>query len=251
MRKPLIAGNWKMHGSSEFVVEFATGLLAAPWPEGIDVLLLPPAPYLRELAAALSPRPVELGVQNVHSEPSGAFTGELAAEMARDLGAGWALAGHSERRTLFGETDQQVANKVAAALRAGLTPMLCVGETLEERDAGSATAVVRRQIGAVADEIGAEALARAALAYEPVWAIGTGRTATPEQAQEMHAVIRQRLGELCGREAAESARVLYGGSVKPDNAAALLAQPDIDGALVGGASLDAEGFARIMAAGAP
>jgi len=250
MRKPLIAGNWKMHGSMAFVAEFATALRNnETLPGDVDLLLFPPAPYLAPLAQALAGVPVGLGVQNIHREANGAFTGEIAAEMARDIGARWTLAGHSERRSLFSESDEVVAGKVAAAVRAGLVPVLCVGETLAERDAGSAEAVVARQVRAVSEVAGVEALAAATLAYEPVWAIGTGRTASPGQAQEMHALIRGLVAELCGKKVADGTRILYGGSVKPDNADALLAQPDIDGALVGGASLEAAGFVRIAAAG--
>jgi len=251
MRRPLIAGNWKMHGSRAFAAEFAGRLREAGAIDGADLLLLPPAPYVRQLAEALANGAVGIGVQNVHSEQSGAFTGELSAEMARDLGATWCLAGHSERRTLFGETDEMTGRKVAAALRAGLAPLVCVGESLDEREAGSAEAVVRRQIRAVADVAGVAALAAVTLAYEPVWAIGTGRTATPEQAGEMHALIRRHVAELCGENAGDRVRILYGGSVKPDNAVALLAQSDIDGVLVGGASLDAGNFVRIARAATP
>jgi triosephosphate isomerase (TIM) len=251
MRRPLIAGNWKMHGSRAFAAEFAGKLRQAGSMGDLDVLLFPPAPYVRDLAEALQGSGVEIGAQNVHSEQSGAYTGELSAEMARDLGATWSLVGHSERRTLFAETDEMTGRKVAAALRAGLAPLLCVGESLDEREAGSAEAVVRRQIRAVAEVAGVPALAAATLAYEPVWAIGTGRTATPEQAGEMHALIRRQIAELCGDEAGDQVRILYGGSVKPDNAAALLAQADIDGVLVGGASLEAATFVRIARAGAP
>lgn len=251
MRRPLIAGNWKMHGSTAFVAEFARELVAAGQVPEVQMVLLPPAPFIRDLAQALAGYPVELGVQNVHDEPSGAYTGELSAEMARDLGALWCLAGHSERRSLFGESDELAGRKVNAARRAGLAPLLCVGESLEEREAGSAEAVVRRQTRAAARVTGTAVLAETTLAYEPVWAIGTGRTATPAQAQEMHALIRRQLAELCGEDAAKHARILYGGSVKPDNAAALLGQPDIDGVLVGGASLDAAGFVRIARMGAP
>ena len=248
MRKPLIAANWKMHGDAAFAAAYAETLAAAPRPPGVELLLLPPAPYVAALASALRGAGIALGVQNVHPEPQGAFTGELAAEMARDLGANWILAGHSERRALFGETDEVVAAKVRAALRAGLKPLLCVGETLAEREAGSAEAVVTRQIRTVAEIAGADALAAATIAYEPVWAIGTGRTASPEQAQQMHRMVRDCLAELCGAEAAREMRILYGGSVKPDNAAALLAREDIDGALVGGASLVATDFLKIAAA---
>jgi triosephosphate isomerase (TIM) len=251
MRTPLIAGNWKMHGNSAFIAEFAGKLRRSAPIDGVQLLLLPPAPYVRELAAALAESAVEIGVQNVHSETEGAFTGEISAEMARDLGATWCLAGHSERRSLFGENDMVAGEKVAAALRAGLVPLLCVGESLEEREAGSAEAVVRRQMRSAAAVAGAGALAETTLAYEPVWAIGTGRTATPAQAQEMHAIIRRQLAELCGDDAANRARILYGGSVKPDNAAALLGEADIDGVLVGGASLDAGNFVHIARAAAP
>ena len=247
MRKPLIAANWKMHGDSAFVAEYAAALGDASLPAGADLLVLPPAPYVRELIGALGSAAVQVGVQNVHTEPSGAFTGELAAEMARDLGARCTLVGHSERRALFGETDEVVAHKVRAALRAGLTPVLCIGETLAERESGSAQAVVARQITAVAQTAGADALGDCVLAYEPVWAIGTGRTATPEQAQDMHTTVRACVADLCGEGRAAGCRILYGGSVKPDNAAALLSQRDIDGALVGGASLVAADFLRIAA----
>ncbi|MEQ8484804.1 MAG: triose-phosphate isomerase [Pseudomonadales bacterium] len=249
MRQTLIAGNWKMHGSRHFVADYAARLGAERLPQGVALLLLPPAPYLAALARALAPLAVALGVQNVHAEPEGAFTGELAAEMAADIGATWALAGHSERRAQCGETDALVAAKVAAARRAGLMPILCVGETLAERDAGSAEAVVSRQLEAVVRALGADVLAGLVIAYEPVWAIGTGRTATPAQAGDMHGHIRDRVGALAGRPVANAVQILYGGSVKPDNAAALLAHPDIDGALVGGASLDPGAFARIAAAG--
>jgi triosephosphate isomerase (TIM) len=246
MRKPLIAGNWKMHGSSAFVAEYAAALALPSVPA--QVVLLPPAPYLRELAAAVTPGTVELGVQNVHDQPSGAYTGELSADMARDLGATWTLIGHSERRAFCGETDEIIAAKLLAAQRAGLAVVLCVGETLAERDAGSAEAVVQRQIQTVVDVAGAAALHAVTIAYEPVWAIGTGRTATPEQAQRMHATVREHLAASCGGDVAAQMRILYGGSVKPDNAGILLAEKDIDGALVGGASLDAASFADIVAA---
>lgn len=249
MRTPLIAGNWKMYGSSAFVAEYAAALGAAPLPAGVDVLLLPPTPYLRALADALGDS-VSYGVQNVHDAVEGAYTGEFAAEMARDIGAVWTLVGHSERRAQSGETDERVAAKLAAALRAGLRPIVCVGETEAERDAGSARAVVDRQLAAAASACGGD-LAALTVAYEPVWAIGTGRTASPEQAQQMHAAIRSRLADLGGAQAAAAVRILYGGSVKPDNAAALLGEADIDGALVGGASLAADSFAAIVAAAEP
>jgi triosephosphate isomerase (TIM) len=248
MRQSLIAGNWKMHGSREFVADYAVRLRQAGLPDGAELLLLPPMPYLTVLREVLGALPVALGVQNVHAQPAGAHTGELSAEMAFDLGAQWTLAGHSERRLNCGEDDRDAAAKVAAALRAGLTPILCVGETLAEREAGSARAVVTRQLDAVVAERGAALLQRMVLAYEPVWAIGTGRTATAEQAGEMHGYLRERAAEIAGAEVADRLRILYGGSVKPENAAALLAHPHIDGALVGGASLQAEDFAAIARA---
>lgn len=248
MRQPLIAGNWKMHGSRDFVAAYAAHLEDAHLPAAVELLLLPPAGYLGALRRHLDGLPVAVGVQNVHAEREGAYTGETAAEMAADLGAAWALAGHSERRLLFGETDADVAAKVAAIVRAGMRPVLCVGETLPEREAGSARAVVARQLDAVVRHLGGGAFAGVTVAYEPVWAIGTGRTATPEQAGEMHAYIRGRLAESLGMEVAEATRILYGGSVKPDNAAPLLAHPHIDGALVGGASLDAASWLAIAAA---
>jgi triosephosphate isomerase (TIM) len=248
MRKPLLAANWKMHGDAAFAAAYAETLTSSPLPPGVQLLVLPPTPYVSVLARSVDRERVQIGVQNVHPEPQGAFTGELAAEMARDIGAAWALVGHSERRALFGDTDEVVARKVQAALRANLTPLLCVGETLAERDAGSAEAVVARQIRTVADVAGRDALAAVTVAYEPVWAIGTGRTATPGQAEDMHRTVRAEIAGVCGEDVARGMRILYGGSVKPDNAGALLARADIDGALVGGAALVAADFLRIAAA---
>lgn len=235
-----------MNGSRAFLAEYFAALEAG-WaaPRRTTVLVFPPAvllPAAVEPAAALE---VELGVQTVHAEASGAFTGELAAEMAVDVGARWTLAGHSERRQLCGESDADVALRVAAALRAGLRPMLCVGETLAERRAGQAQAVVLRQLETVLELVGPE-LAVGGIAYEPVWAIGTGETASPEDAQAMHGAIREALAAR-GRQLS-GMPILYGGSVKPENAAALFAEKDIDGALVGGASLDPAAFLSIIAA---
>ena len=241
----LVVANWKMHGSAPFVDDYAAGWQAPP-PQ-VDAVLCPPFAYLPRLAAALDGRRVRFGVQNVAAQPAGAFTGEHAAPMAHDLGAEFAIVGHSERRALFAESDAVVAAKFAAARDAGLVPILCVGETLAERRAGRARDVVLRQFDAVVDHCGASALADAVLAYEPVWAIGSGETASPAQAQEMHAVLRQRVAEVLG-DAAASVRILYGGSVNAVNAGALLAAPDVDGALVGGASLDAAEFAAICCA---
>ena len=236
MRRPIVAGNWKMHGSRALLDAFAEQPLSGAFDAGAEILVFPPAVYLAEAVARL--RGVGVGIQDVHREAAGAYTGEVAAEMAAELGASHALVGHSERRQLFGEDNRTVAGKYAAARRAGLIPILCVGETLDERRAGREKAVVLAQL----DAVFAAAPARNALvAYEPVWAIGTGETATPEQAQAMHAAIREALGD-------PSLRVLYGGSVKPDNAAALFREDDIDGGLVGGAALEPGGFRRIVAA---
>ena len=237
-RRPLLVANWKAHGSKDFVDDYCARL---ELPTNADVVICPPWAYLARVAAALSHRGVHFGVQSTGIEPEGAFTGEHAAEMARDLGAEFAIVGHSERRRLFGEADAVVvARKFQAAQRASLTPILCVGEAHEARLRGEAEAVVRAQLEVVEALCGWSALDGAVIAYEPVWAIGTGQTATPEQAQEMHQLIRS-----CLPVAASAVRVLYGGSVNPDNAAEILAQDDVDGALVGGASLDAGAFSAI------
>ncbi|MCE2398632.1 MAG: triose-phosphate isomerase [Gemmatimonadetes bacterium] len=236
----VIAGNWKMHHGPSAAVEFFSRFRPAVREGSVRIALFTPALSLasaRRAAAAA----IEIGAQHIHWERSGAFTGELSAEMASEVDATLALIGHSERRHLFGETDAEVARKVRAAIRAELTPVVCVGELLEERTAGRLDEVLARQVGAVA-----EALATARdfmVAYEPVWAIGTGETATPEDATAAHRLVRSALGELGG------APVLYGGSVNPANAAALLSAPDVDGVLVGGASLDPIGFGRIVEAG--
>ena len=241
-RRPFVAANWKMHGTASFIAAHLEDWRRAG-PDGVvDVVICPPFAYLDRVAAALAGHGVQFGVQTVHAEPEGAYTGEHAAEMARDLGATYAIVGHSERRRLFAETDAIVAAKFAAAKRAGLVPILCVGETLAERRAGQAEATVLAQLDGVLGHPGALAGdAGFVVAYEPVWAIGTGETATPTQAQQMHGTIRARLGDAF----AQSVRVVYGGSVNVDNAEALFAQPDIDGGLVGGASLDAVAFAEI------
>lgn len=239
-----------MHGDAAFVAAFAMALRKARLAHDVEVLLFPPAPYLHLLREALADAAVGVGAQNLHTEREGAFTGEVAAEMVRDLGCRWTLVGHSERRQLFGESDTLVARKFAAALRAGLRPVLCVGETLEQRSAGQAESVVGGQLEAVIETVGADGLAGGVIAYEPVWAIGTGETASPQQAQEMHRSIRERLAAL-SPELAAQVRILYGGSIKPDNAAALFGEADIDGGLVGGASLEVEDFLAIIAAAQP
>lgn len=236
-----------MNGTVQAVADYA-----AAWPDtppGIDIVFCPPWAYLDRLASALHGRGVRFGVQTTAVESAGAFTGEHAAEMARNLGAEFAIVGHSERRRLYAETDAVVVAKFLAARRAGLTPIVCVGETQEERRAGNAAGVVLAQLDAIDDGAGPSAWKDVVIAYEPVWAIGTGETATPAQAQEMHAAIREYLARRSSA-LAEGTRILYGGSVKAANADDLFAQADIDGGLVGGASLDAGQFAGICRAGA-
>lgn len=252
MRIPLVAGNWKMHKTLRESAALAAAVARAGAVTGVEIVLAPTAPALAAVATAVAGHRIGVAAQNVHWEREGAFTGEISAPMIRDTGASWVIIGHSERRQLFGETDETVARKVRAALTALLTPIVCIGETLAERDAGNTLAVLDRQVRRGLDDVTGSELAGLVIAYEPVWAIGTGRTATPAQAQQAHAHIRQRLTQWFGAEASAACRLLYGGSVKPDNAQALLAQPDIDGALVGGASLDLDAFMAIVsAAGRP
>ena len=247
MPQPLIAGNWKMFKSVRESVTFVTGLRERVRDiTGVDIVVAPTAPALHAVAAALDGSAIGVAAQNMHWEREGAFTGEVSAWMVREAGAGWVIIGHSERRTLFGETDESVNRKVHAALTATLIPIVCIGETLQEREANQTLQVLDRQIKAGLDGVTGGALAAMVVAYEPVWAIGTGRTATPEQAQDAHAHIRARLTQWFGPDAASRCRVLYGGSVKADNTAALMAKPDVDGALVGGASLDADSFVKII-----
>jgi triosephosphate isomerase len=248
MRQPLVAGNWKMQGSRAENAALVRTLLDLVRPEsGTEVLVCPPFVYLWDVGRLLKDSDVVLGAQSVCAEPQGAFTGEVSAAMLKDVGCRYVLVGHSERRQLYGEDDALVARKFIAAQSQGLLPVLCVGETLEEREADRTTEVVARQLDAVLAVSGAGSFARAVIAYEPVWAIGTGRTASPEQAQQVHAMIRAR---IAARDATigGSVRILYGGSVKASNARELFAMPDIDGGLVGGASLKADEFARICAA---
>jgi triosephosphate isomerase len=250
MRARLVAGNWKMHGSRstnrallDAIVKGMNGI------SGVECAVCVPFPYLAETAAQIARTPVALGAQNLSEHAEGAYTGEVSAAMLAEFDCRYVIVGHSERRHQYGETDAQVAGKFAAAQAAGLTPILCVGETLAERDASRTEAVVARQLDAVLDEAGAAAFARAVLAYEPVWAIGTGRNATPEQAQEVHGFLRARLAQR-DKSVAEGLRVLYGGSMKPSNAAAIVAMRDVDGGLVGGASRVAEDFLAILRAAA-
>lgn len=248
-RRPFIAGNWKMNAGGPEAGALAAGVArAAREADRVDVLVAPPFTALAAVAQVLDEQAsrVWVGAQNMSDQASGAFTGEISGAMLRDAGATWVILGHSERRQLFGETDEVVARKTATAMTTGPRPIVCVGETLAEREAGTTLSVVERQVRAVV-----ELLARqpgfGAIAYEPVWAIGTGKVARPEDAQEVHASIRALLAKASPALAAQT-RVLYGGSVKADNAADLLSRPDVDGALVGGASLDAAGFGKIIEA---
>jgi triosephosphate isomerase len=246
MQRPVFAANWKMHHGPTAARAFVASFLARSTrrPDR-TVILFPPAVSVHPVVTARADRTdIKVGVQNIHSEEKGAFTGETSAPMARDAGAEFSLVGHSERRHVFGETDAETAQKCAVALANGLTPMLCVGETIEQREAGATIDVVIGQLRAGLAELDGRAVASVAVAYEPVWAIGTGRTATPADAAEVHAVIRRMLGEVAGRDGG-SIPILYGGSVNRQNAASLLAAREVDGLLVGGASLDPETWAAI------
>jgi triosephosphate isomerase len=247
MRKKLVAGNWKMHGS---LAENAA-LLAAIKPAlaGIEAAVCVPFPYLAQAQAALAGSSIAWGAQTLSEQAKGAFTGEVSASMLVDFGCKYVIVGHSERRSLYGESDELVASKYMAAQAAGLTPILCVGELLDERESGVTEAVVARQLDAVINAAGVASLARAVVAYEPVWAIGTGKTASPEQAQAVHAFIRGKIAAL-DSGVADQLVIQYGGSVKAANAAELMAQPDIDGGLIGGASLVADEFIAICRAAA-
>jgi triosephosphate isomerase len=246
MKQALIVGNWKMHGSRPANAELLAGILAAR-PFTVDVAVCVPFPYLFETAATLAASAVRWGAQDVSAHEQGAYTGEVSAAMLAECGCRYTLVGHSERRAYHRESDQLVADKAKALLARGVTPIVCVGETLAERDAGATETVVKRQLAAVIHTL-AHCAGEIVVAYEPVWAIGTGRTATPEQAQQVHAVLRTQLHAATGH--GERMKILYGGSVKPDNAATLLAQPDIDGGLIGGAALKAADFVAICRAAA-
>ena len=247
MRNTLIAGNWKMNLTGVQIEVLVKVISNQHWPVNVDVLLLPAFPYLAKVKALLHGSSLKLGAQNLCAQESGAYTGEVAAEMLRDVGCEYVLVGHSERRALFAESDKIVAEKFSRAVAGGLKPILCVGETLPERESGLAFSVIKRQLDVVIDKCGIDLFANAALAYEPVWAIGTGRTATPEQAQEVHAYLRSQIAKHSAKLAG-LIQILYGGSVKGANAKELLSRADIDGALVGGASLKAPDFQEIIAA---
>jgi len=247
MRTPVIAGNWKMHGARSEAVALAGALASSiGHVRGREVAIAPPFTALEPVRDAIAGTDIRLAAQNVFWEPKGPYTGEIAVSMLREARCTHVIIGHSERRQYFGETNETVNRRLRACLGGGLVPIVCVGETLEEREADATGAVIERQIETAFDGVDSERLAACVIAYEPVWAIGTGRTATPGQAQEVHHAIRRQLVGLGSATTAERVRILYGGSVKPENIDALMAEQDIDGALVGGASLDAAAFARIV-----
>lgn len=249
-RRPLIAGNWKMHKTVPETLAYIEAF--KPLVAGVDdrdIMLAPPFTALDAAQRALEGTNIALGAQNCHWEEEGAFTGEVSPRMLADLGVTYVIIGHSERRHIFGETDEMIRRKVEAALRHELVPILCIGERLEEREAGKTLSVLERQLKEGLKGLSASDLRDLVVAYEPVWAIGTGKTATPEQAEEAHAFCRKLLAGMFGEEFAERTRILYGGSVKPENVVGLMARPDIDGALVGGASLKPDVFARIVCFG--
>jgi triosephosphate isomerase len=249
MRQPLIAGNWKMNGSKASVRELLAGVVGgAAEIRASEIAVCPPFPFLQMVQEALAGSQVRLGAQNVSTEESGAFTGEVSASMLADFGCHYVICGHSERRALYGEDDATIARKLAAGHSKGVRPILCVGETLEDREGGNTESVIASQLDGIIAVGGIETFGVIEVAYEPVWAIGTGKTATPEQAQEVHAFIRARLAAHSAG-IADGVRILYGGSMKASNAAELLAQPDIDGGLIGGASLVADEFLAIALAG--
>jgi len=251
MRVPLMAANWKMHKTIGEALAFVEAFLPLVRDaEGVEIVVAPPFTGLDRVGTALGGSNVALGAQDVHAEARGAFTGEVAAGMLADVGCRYGIVGHSERRTLCHETDADVAAKAAALLAAGIRPIVCVGETLEEREADAAFSRVGDQISNSLSRVPVESAQEIVVAYEPIWAIGTGRTAQPGDAQEMHAFIRQTLSKQFG-DRAQQIRIQYGGSVKPQNVYELMAQPDVDGALVGGASLEAESFAAIVCFGPP
>jgi len=250
MRDLLVAGNWKMNGSSELNADLTDGILAGmPRSDSIKLLVCPPYPYLQAVAKKLAGTKLSLGAQNVSQHESGAHTGEISPGMLRDLSCEYVIVGHSERRAMMGESSEIVAAKFVAALGVGLKPILCVGETLAARESDRTEAVIDEQLNAVLDSAGVETFRTAVIAYEPVWAIGTGRTASPEQAQDVHRHIRAAVSSR-SEEIASGVQILYGGSVKGENAAGLFTMPDIDGGLIGGASLKADDFLAIAAAAA-
>ncbi len=248
MRRPFIAGNWKMNLERATAVELATELAEkAADTDGVDLAVCPASVHLDAVAAAVKGTKVALGAQNMYHEPKGAYTGEISAAMLCDIGCTYVILGHSERRHVLGETDEEINKKVHAALEAGLLPIVCVGELLEEREAGKTMDVIRQQFGSSLAGVSTDQMSKIVVAYEPVWAIGTGKVATTDQAEEVHLDLRKIMQDRYNEEVAQSVRIQYGGSVKPDNAADLLGQPNIDGALVGGAALKADSLMGIVA----
>jgi triosephosphate isomerase len=248
VRKPFVAGNWKMNLNKANSVALASQLSDIDVGETVDVAICPPSVYLDCVSTALGDGQVRLGAQDVYYQEKGAFTGEISPAMLADVGCRYAILGHSERRHVIGETDELINKKVHAALAGGLIPIVCVGELLEQREAGQTMDVIRAQFTGSLANLDAAKMENVVIAYEPVWAIGTGQVASPEQAEEVHSDLRKLLENSYNQEVAQSVRIQYGGSVKPDNALDLLAQPNIDGALVGGASLKADDFAAIIKA---
>lgn len=249
MRQNLVAGNWKMHGDRAFARQLLDEIVAEPLPDQVGVAIIPPAPYLSELIGAYASRGVGFGAQDVSAREQGAYTGEISARMLADIGCRYGLVGHSERRQYHDESSDQVAEKFLAARRAGLVPILCVGETAHQREAGQTEYAIQKQLEPLRRLGGEQVMAGAVIAYEPVWAIGSGLTASPEQAQEVHAFIRSEV-RAWDATLADLLPILYGGSVKPANASALFSQPDVDGGLIGGASLIAKDFLAIVRAAA-
>lgn len=246
-RKPIMAGNWKMHKNRAESAELAKALVAAVGTvTDVDVVICPVFTSLDATIDAVKGSNIEVGAQNCHFEEQGAFTGEISVNMLKEAGASYIIVGHSERRQYFNETDKDVNAKAKAIYKAGLTPIICVGETLQERESEQTATIITTQIKGCLADLPAENVAVSVIAYEPVWAIGTGKTASKEQAQDVHALIRKLVGELYDPATAEAVRIQYGGSVKPANVRELMDQPDIDGALVGGAALDADSFAQIV-----
>ena len=245
MRQTMVAGNWKMNGTTNSVRELVSGIKAGLDGQSAEIVVCPPFVYVPVVAAEIADSAITLAAQNMSHEDAGAFTGEVSGPMLKDVGCEYVILAHSERRAMYGETDEVAASKYGAALKNNLKPIFCIGETLEEREQGITEDVVARQVDAIIDAEGVASLANAVLAYEPVWAIGTGKTATPEQAQSVHAFIRGRIADQ-DAGIAEGLRILYGGSMNPGNAAELIAQPDIDGGLIGGASLKSEDFLAII-----
>ena len=245
MRQTMVAGNWKMNGTTNSVRELVSGIKAGLNGQSAEIVVCPPFVYIPTVAAEIADSAITLAAQYMSDQDAGAYTGEVSGPMLKDVGCEYVILAHSERRAMYGETDEVAANKYGAALKNNLKPIFCIGETLEEREQGITEDVVARQVDAIIDAEGVASLANAVLAYEPVWAIGTGKTATPEQAQSVHAFIRGRIADQ-DAGIAEGLRILYGGSMNPSNAAELIAQPDIDGGLIGGASLKPEDFLAII-----